>query len=60
MWVKSSCPLIAPLVIAYVVIAPLLCTATPTTSKLGKLAFQRMPAGFDCGHVVDELPNLAS
>ena len=34
-------------------------TAAPAIGKLRKLILQRMPAGFDSGHVLDELPNLA-
>ena len=50
---------IASRIVAPVGIDALLRAAAPAIGKLRKLLLQRMPAGFDRGHVLDELPNLA-
>jgi hypothetical protein len=55
---QSPCPLIVSFVTALVGDA-LLRAAAAGIGKLRKLVFQRMPAGFDSGHVIDELPKLA-
>ena len=54
-----SGPLIASRFAAPVGIDALLRAAAPAIGKLRKLLLQRMPAGFDSGHVLDELPDLA-
>lgn len=55
----SSGSFITSCIVASVGICALLRAATPIIGELRKLILQRMPAGFDSGHIVDELPDLS-
>jgi len=57
---RLSGSLIASCFVAPFCIDALVRAAPPSIGKLRKLVLQRMPASFNGGHVVDELPNLAS
>ncbi len=57
--VSLSGPLIASCFVAPVGIDVLLRASAVSLGKLRKLILQRMPAGFDSGHVFDELPYLS-